>query len=619
MDREQILLESAKLENLGTNLADLDQEAGQFHPRSELLCRLERALAAKHLQPVLLGPHGAGKTTLVTMLARNIERGSTDTPREVRRRQVFRVTSVDMISDAIFASEMENKIGNVVREASRRRAILFLDDVLSFVHAGCGSSNPDADILNLLAPYLRRGCLQIIAAATPEEWQHVCRIRQGFTRMVQAITVPEMTREETLLATRAKAADWDVGHGVRMTPDAVTEVVELSHRLFPWQAWPGKACRLVDVALAMKANESIGPGTSPMLNRRGRNVEVVGRSDVARAIVKATGLAPFLVVPEVAAPEAALSASFSASVVGQTHVTSSLVQRIQMIKARLCEPGRPLASYLFAGPTGVGKTLVARTVAKILLGKESRLVRFDMSEFSTHDAVSRFVGEPFQQGRCFGLVDAILCSPFPVILLDEIEKAHPRVHDVLLQVLGDGRLSDESGRTARFDNAIVMMTCNLGYGSALIEMPVPGETERGWTQRVRDAARQTFRSELLDRMTDVFVFKSLTREEVARVAHREVDRLVRRGALGSRQIRVVLTERAFEAVVEAGYSPQRGAREMERAVERLVGVPLARFLADHPTASHQDVCLDASDGRAHLDVVPGPGCQTLPVREVRVS
>jgi ATP-dependent Clp protease ATP-binding subunit ClpA len=365
---------------------------------------------------------------------------------------------------------------------------------------------------------------------------------------------------------------------------------------------PGKVCDLLQALLAIDGGRS-GPsdpgedeGGSPAPPSGAPTQRFWTGADVGAATCRLTGLPEFLVVPTVPVCRADLRRFLEARVVAQRHVLEPLIDRIQMVKAGLCAPGRPIAAYLFAGPSGVGKTLVARTLAALLLGDERRLIRFDMSEFCAIDSVSRFLGEQRRWGRTFGLVDAVMGEVFPVILLDEIEKAHRAVLDVLLQALGEGRISDESHRTAHLTNAIVIMTSNLGTDSASIEHPRPPAASAEWTRRVRDGVRRHFRPEFLNRLTDVFTFLPLSPDEAGIIAEREIGRLAARRGLTAREIVLRLSQRASEAVLHAGYSPQFGVRPMERAIDALVGTAVGRFLAENPGAARCRLTVDVADG-----------------------
>jgi ATP-dependent Clp protease ATP-binding subunit ClpC len=281
-----------------------------------------------------------------------------------------------------------------------------------------------------------------------------------------------------------------------------------------------------------------------------------------------------------------------------------MVERIQMIKARLCAPDRPLGAFLFAGPTGVGKTRVARRVAALLLGDERRLIRFDMSEYQEADSVERFAGDPRPLRSRLGLVDAATAEPLPVILLDEIEKAHPRVFDVLLQALGEGRITDARGRTASLTNSLIMMTSNLGSRKAYVDLPRQQGARASWHARVQEAVRRRFRPELVNRLTAILTFSPLGRADILAVAQREIDELLRRRGVRASGLSVVVAPGATEAVLNAGYSEQFGVRPMQRAVDAIIGETLAQLLAAYPDCRNRTLVLDWVSSMGRVCIVP---------------
>jgi ATP-dependent Clp protease ATP-binding subunit ClpC len=598
MDRDELLTEAAQLSNLGVNLGLKASGDPDMLPRRGLLTQLARCLAAPKVHPILVGEPGAGKTATVVSLARLMSSpdASLDS-RSLRDRRIVQVTASDFLAGALYANQLEHKTRLVAANCQREKAILFLDDVLSFVGAGSSSSDVDGDVVTILAPFMRRGDVRIVAATTPDGWMQLVRMRPSFARLLTPLGIPEATRDETLDVLHARGAAWQRQYGVRLAPAALDETMDLSERLFPWKSLPGRACDLLDAALAIECaptraavrGPSRGPTIVPPLPR------TLDGNDIAHAVRRLTGLPEFLLVPSQPASAEMLRAFFRDRVLGQEHVVEPLIARIQMIKARMCAPGRPLAAYLLAGPSGVGKTLVARTLATLLLGNERRLIRFDMSEFCTIDSVSRFVGGGRAERHAFGLVDAALAEPFPIVLLDEIEKAHPAVFDVLLQLLGEGRLTDDRGRTAHFTNAIILMTSNLGADRVTVEHPAPSGANAGWEARVREAMRRNFRPELANRLTATFAFRPLTRTEIEAVARKEILRVGERKGLAGRFTQVWLTDAAFDAVLRAGYSPEFGVRPMERAVDALVVAPIARFVAEQPSARNVRLLLDLDD------------------------
>jgi ATP-dependent Clp protease ATP-binding subunit ClpC len=611
MDRDDALTEAAKLENLGTDLAIRPPDAPAIVPRRDLIAQLARCLLAPTVQPVLVGESGVGKTSVVAALASMAGRD---------RRRIIHVTAADLLAGAIFANQLEHKLRLVATSCQREKAYLFLDDLLAFVGAGSSSADPDGDVTGILSPYLRRGDVRIIATATNDGWMQVSRLRPAFARLFTPLAVPEGTREETMAVLEARRSAWQRRHGVRLSHAALEEAMDLAERLHPSRGLPGKVCDLLDAALALEPPPPAPSGVR-LTGQAPRLPRSFEKDDVARAVQRLTGLPELLLVPSVPAPSETLRAFFQERILGQEHVIEPLVARIQMIKSRMCAPGRPLAAYLLAGPSGVGKTLVARTLAALLLGSERRLIRFDMSEFCSLDSVSRFLGDGRSSRNAIGLVDAALAQPFPIVLLDEIEKAHRAVFDVLLQLLGEGRLTDERGRTAYFGNAIILMTSNLGADKAVIEHPAPSGPDGGWNVRVERAVRRHFRPELTNRLTATFAFRPLTEAEIAAVAKREIERVTQRKGIAGRIERIWMKDAAFEAILRTGSSRELGVRPMERAVDALMAAPIARVLAEHPDERNLSLAVDVDEqGRGHATVErsgrqPGKASGTWPQDE----
>jgi ATP-dependent Clp protease ATP-binding subunit ClpA len=338
---------------------------------------------------------------------------------------------------------------------------------------------------------------------------------------------------------------------------------------------------------------------------------------VLAGVPPTTGLQRFLLSPEEALRHQAIRAFLADRILGQPGVVAPLADRVALMQHRLCAPGRPLGAYLFTGPSGVGKTYAALTLAELLHGDRNALVRFDMSEYShPTDSVPRFIGTRLRhQHTGIGLVDAALARPYPVILLDEVEKAHASVFDVLLQVLGEARLTDGGGRTARFDTALFLITSNLGTSDRTIGFTGEASTAAADGSVMPRAVREFFRPEFVNRLTGVIPFQPLPMDAVRQIAEREVTALAARPGLRRRGLRVEVTEAALERLVATGYFAEFGARPMQRVVERDIGGAIARHLEARPEAADGSVVVHVdrlgvsftTSMRRNPMRIPGPG------------
>jgi hypothetical protein len=452
-----------------------------------------------------------------------------------------------------------------------------------------------------LRPYLESGEVTVICETTAEGYVATRKHEPSFLEAFTRIDVPETGEPDTAAILHAVARQLEVGNDVAVDPTAVAAVVELTRRFRPYQAYPGKAVRLLEeVATAARRD---GPGDAV--------VRVVDRHRVIAHFSAATGLPELLLSDERVLRPEEIRAYFEARLLGQPEAIEAMVDLIATIKAGLTDPAKPLGSFFFVGPTGVGKTELAKVLAEFLFGHRDRLLRFDMSEFAAGDALPRLVGSAWEADGEGELTRRVREQPLSVVLLDEIEKAHRGVFDALLSVLGEGRLTDAAGRTADFRNAIVIMTSNLGAARRQME---PLGFGRGGARGAEDAdearahfvaeAERFFRPEFFNRIDRIVAFRPLDPETVRLIIRRELGKLFLRDGIVRRGLLVDVDEALVEHLAAAGFHPLYGARPLQRTIERLVVAPLARLVVGERARPGQLLRLGLRDGSVDLAFVP---------------
>jgi ATP-dependent Clp protease ATP-binding subunit ClpA len=595
----ELYLESS-LENIGHQMGQRKWIERPLHPRVELANSLMSVLGCPGQHPVLIGDSGSGRasvieTAAVAMRGGRFRSGCTSivVPPGLNNTKLIETTPSNFLSGALYANQLEHKTKLVVQNLQSEAAVLVMPSLPSFVGSGSSSVDPDSDVPNLLTPFLRRGDVRIIGTATPAGFRQLQRLRPAFAQLLCPLDVPPVSDEEAMAILDVHAACWRPRQ-IRPSEQALHRILQLSRMLFPSRAIPGAAVSLLELVAgivvqrrAQALTQTVSTHQSPV-----ENDTLLTAATVEEVAGEVTGVPTFLIKPSIALQRQAALDHFARRIHGQPAALAAIVDRIMLLKGGLFPRLRPVASLLLAGPTGVGKTLLARKLAEYLLGDKQKLIRFDMSEYATIDSLDRLVGENRLHHQADGLVDAVLEQPFPVILLDEIEKAHRVIFDALLQVLGEGRLTDLRGRTASFSNAIILMTSNLGSGISAIQHPPAADDDRVYESHTRQAIRRYFRPELINRLSDILVFRHLDHSAIVRIAMSEIEAVLAHEALSSRRMTVRIDRSIKLKLIEQGYSKAYGARPMTRAVERLVAIPVARFLAENPSVQ-----------RAQLEVV----------------
>ena len=561
-------------EKYGRDLTRLAQE-GRLDP---VLCRdseLERMVEIlcrrQKNNPCLLGEPGVGKSALAEALAQRIASGQI-TP-ALRGKRVLSLDMASMVAGTKYRGDFEERFKNLLEELYRDRStILFIDEI--HIIAGAGAAEGAIDAASILKPMLARGEIQLIGATTPEEYRKTIQKDSALERRFGRVMVeePTPTAAETILA--GLMPRYERYHGVAIPPTAIHAAVELSVRYLPGRYLPDKAIDLLDEAAAARRiaeNSSEKKALTP--------------ADIARVVSKASGVPAERVGEAERERLAQLEQRLAAEVIGQPRAVASVAAAIRRSRTGLRENNRPIGAMLFLGPTGVGKTQLARTLAKGWFGSEKALLRFDMSEYMERHTVARLIGAPpGYVGHDEGgqLTEAVRRRPYSVVLFDEIEKAHSDIQNLLLQILEDGTLTDAQGRRADFSNTIILLTSNLG-ARCLAGQTAPmgfgaagAEKDRRGQQAIREA-REFFRPELMGRLDETVLFDPLGPEQLAGIADRLLCELEERAAGQGYTLR----HTAAAAKALAGDKvPPYGARELRRTVSRAVEQALADRIAN---------------------------------------
>ena len=530
----------------------------------EILCRRQKN------NPCLLGEPGVGKSALAEALAQRIAAGQI-TP-ALRGKRVLALDIASMVAGTKYRGDFEERFKNLLEELYRDRStILFIDEI--HIIAGAGAAEGAIDAASILKPMLARGEIQLIGATTPEEYRKTIQKDSALERRFGRVMVEEPTpaAAETILA--GLMPRYERYHGVSIPPEAIHAAVELSVRYLPGRYLPDKAIDLLDEAAAARRIADASGGRRALTP-----------ADIARVVSKASGVPAERVGEAERERLANLEQRLAAEVIGQPQAVAAVASAIRRSRTGLRESGRPIGAMLFLGPTGVGKTQLARTLAKCWFGSEKALLRFDMSEYMERHTVARLLGAPpGYVGHDEGgqLTEAVRRRPYSVVLFDEIEKAHSDIQNLLLQILEDGNLTDSQGRRADFSNTIILLTSNLGarclsgQTSPLGFGAAAAETQRRGQQAIQEA-KEFFRPELMGRLDETVLFDPLGPEQLAGIADRLLVELEQRAA---RQGYTLHHTPAAAKVLAGDKVPPYGARELRRTVSRAVEQALADRIA----------------------------------------
>ena len=615
---------SAILEQFGRNLTQAARE-NKLDPVIGRRVEMERVMQVLSRRtknnPVLIGEPGVGKTAVVEGLAQAIVHG--DVPETIKDKQIYSLDMGSLVAGSRYRGDFEERLKKVLKEIrTRGDIILFIDEIHTLVGAGAAEGSIDA--AQMLKPMLARGELQTIGATTNDEYRKYIEKDAALERRFQPVKVEEPSVEETVEILKGLRDRYEAHHRVIITDAAIQAAAELADRYISDRFLPDKAIDLVDEAGArlrirrmtappelreldekiaeVRRNKeaaiddqdfekaaSLRDEESKLSDERkakeeawkgGESDEIaeVGDQEIAEVLAMSTGIPVVRLTQTETAKLLKMEDELHKRVIGQDEAVKALAQSIRRTRSGLKDPNRPGGSFIFAGPTGVGKTELAKALAEFLFGDEDALIQLDMSEFSEKHTASRLFGAPpgyvgYDEGG--QLTEKVRRKPFSVVLFDEVEKAHPDIFNSLLQILEEGRLTDSQGRKVDFKNTVIIMTTNLGTRDINKGVLTGFQTADHSTHdygrmksKVAEELKQHFRPEFLNRVDDTIVFPPLTKPEIARIVDLMIAKLAKR--MEAQDMRLQLTDEARELLADVGFDPVLGARPLRRAIQRKI-------------------------------------------------
>ncbi len=596
--------------------------------------------------PVLVGEPGVGKTAVVEGLAQRIAAGNV--PELLKGKQIYSLDLAALVAGSKYRGEFEERLKKVMKEISQRGDIvLFIDELHNLV--GAGAAEGAIDAASILKPALARGELQTIGATTLDEYRKYLERDAALERRFQQIRVEEPSVDETVQILRGLRDRYEAHHRCKITDEALSAAATLAERYIQDRHLPDKAIDLIDEAASrMRIRTMTAPpryreleeeiekvrkekedaieaqefekaaslrDKERKLSQKKRELEEqwrseegeeqpeIGEEEIADVVSMWTGIPVFKLTEAETERLVNMEDELHKRVIGQSEAIVAVSKAIRRARAGIKDPKRPTGSFIFLGPSGVGKTELARTLAEFLFGDEDAMIQVDMSEYMEKHSVSRLVGSPpgyvgYDEGG--QLTEAVRRRPYSVLLLDEIEKAHPDVFNILLQILEDGRLTDAQGRKVDFRNTIVIMTSNIGAGTISKNVSLgfgvgdeSGLSYEDMKDRIMGELKKVFRPELLNRIDEVIVFHKLTRDEILEI----VDLMMRRvrEQISTHEVVIELSDAAKELLVEKGYDPTMGARPLRRAIQRYIEDPLADFVLGSDLEPGVSIVVDRKD------------------------
>ena len=623
------------LDHLGTDLTERARN-GELDPvigREKEIKRLMQVLCRRtKSNPVLIGDPGVGKTAIVEGLARQIASGQA--PEPLREKRIIQLNMGTLVAGTKYRGEFEDRLRRVVKELvdSGGNVILFVDEVHTII--GAGNAEGSTDAANILNPELSRGAFQLIGATTQDEYRKYVEKDAALERRFQPIQVDEPSVDDAVLILRGLKDRYESHHNVIFTDDAIDAAAKLSSRYVQDRFLPDKGIDLIDEAGARTRLMELEPPEyindikheleavqkkkeeavmseqyelatelrdserkiSDELDQAMRKWQATRRNerrkitseDIAAVVAEQTGIPVRQLTEAETTRLLKMEEEISRRLIGQDEAVSAVARAIRRARTGLRDPRRPIGSFLFMGPTGVGKTELARCLARFMFGREDSMVRIDMSEFMERHEVSKLVGAPpGYVGHESGgkLTEIIRRKPYSVILFDEIEKAHPDVFNILLQILDDGKLTDGQGRKVDFRNTVIIMTSNVGakeaqQGNSLgFGMSAETQSQRDWERTksiILEEANKLFRPEFLNRIDEIAVFKPLSRDNLMKIIDTMLEDLSQR--LDTKGVKINVSDEVKAKILEKGFKPKYGARPLRRAIQSILEDKLSDFM-----------------------------------------
>jgi len=644
------------IDQLATDLTSLAEE-GKLDPvigRQNEIERVIQILARRTKNnPALIGEPGVGKTAIVEGLAQRITTG--DTPEPLLGRRVLQLDVGSLVAGTMYRGQFEERLKRVIEEVKTSNSILFIDEVHMLV--GAGSAGSSVDAANILKPALSRGQIQVIGATTLNEYRKHIESDAALERRFQPVNVDEPSIDETISILHGVKPRYEEHHKLTITDDAINAAARLSARYVPDRFLPDKAIDLIDEAgsrvrmykspeakafretmsdlklakedYAIALEEARQDDAQEFMRRQVEleeklnrlragwdqtNSPVLNATDIAEVLAMWTGIPVTQIAEEESKRLLKMEEALHQRIIGQDEAISAISRAVRRSRAGLKDPNRPIGSFIFLGPTGVGKTELTKALAQFMFGSEEALVQLDMSEFMERHTVSRLVGAPpgyVGYEDAGQLTESLRRRPYSIVVFDEIEKAHPEAHNMLLQIMEEGHLSDARGKRVNFQNAIIIMTSNvgadmikrqtsLGFSLKRDEAVSEQQSYDDMQKKLTEELKRAFRPEFLNRVDGVIVFRSLNKNEIIQIVDLELNKV--RERLKERELNLEASEDAKGHLAEKGYNPDYGARPLRRIITSEVEDDLSDLLLRSAWAAGGTVHVEVKDDEIAMHI-----------------